>query len=158
LKVFALALAGWCGAAFADVTEPPALAACSLVSELASEPEDVIVSEALTDEASETFLQGGIASWYGGQQWQGRRTASGERFDRQALTAAHKTLPFGSRVRVVNLSNGRAVTVRINDRGPFTPHSIIDLSEAAAKSLGMLQKGRARVALYSGVSVQKQAR
>ena len=128
------------------------------MSELASEPEDVRASDALTDEVAETFLQGGIASWYGGQRWQGRRTASGERFDRQALTAAHKTLPFGSRVRVVNLSNGRAVTVRINDRGPFRPHSIIDLSEAAAESLGMRQTGRARVALHRSVSVQKQAR
>jgi rare lipoprotein A len=158
LKVFALALAGWCGAAFADVTETPALAACSQVSELVSEPADVRASEALTDESSATFLQRGTASWYGGQRWHGRRTASGERFNRQALTAAHKTLPFGTRVRLVNLTNGRAVTVRINDRGPFTLHSIIDLSEAAAESLGMRQTGRARVVLHSSVSVQKQAR
>ena len=90
-------------------------------------------SEALAHDEPTTLLQRGLATWYGGKRWHGRRTASGERFDRQALTAAHKTLPLGSRVRVVNLSNGREVTVRINDRGPFSPQLIIDLSEAAAE-------------------------
>ena len=105
-----------------------------------------------------TLLQHGLASWYGGKRWQGRRTASGERFDGQALTAAHKTLPLGSRVRVVNLGNGRAVTVRINDRGPFTPQLIIDLSEAAAERLGMRHTGRAQVALHRSASVSKSSR
>lgn len=90
----------------------------------------------------------GWASWYGGKRWHGRRTASGERFDRQALTAAHLTLPLGTRVRVVNVTNGREVWVRINDRGPKAGKYIIDVSEAAAERLGMRRAGRARVALY----------
>lgn len=92
----------------------------------------------------------GWATWYGGKRWHGRRTASGERFDRQALTAAHLTLPLGTRLRVVNLANGREVWVRINDRGPKSSRFIIDLSEAAADRLGMRRAGKARVALYVG--------
>jgi peptidoglycan lytic transglycosylase len=75
----------------------------------------------------------------------GRRTASGERFDPAALTAAHRELPFGTRLRVTNLDNGRSVTVRINDRGPFAQGRILDLSFAAARELGMLRSGVARV-------------
>lgn len=90
----------------------------------------------------------GWASWYGGKRWHGRRTASGERFDRQALTAAHLTLPLGTRVRVVNMTNGHEVWVRINDRGPKAGKYIIDVSEAAAERLGMRRAGRARVTLY----------
>jgi rare lipoprotein A len=85
----------------------------------------------------------GIASYY----WQEQTTASGERFDRAALTAAHRTLPFGTRVRVINLANGRAVVVRINDRGPFKPGRVIDVSEAAAVALAMTGQGLARVRL-----------
>jgi rare lipoprotein A len=94
-------------------------------------------------------LAQGWATWYGGKRWHGRRTASGERFDRQALTAAHLTLPMGTRVRVVNLSNGREVWVRINDRGPKGGQFIIDLSEAAAERLGMRRAGKARVRCMS---------
>lgn len=87
----------------------------------------------------------GLAAWYGAK-FHGRRTASGERFDRRALTAAHRTLPFGTRVRVTNLANGRSVIVRINDRGPYGRRNrIIDVSEAAARRLGMLRSGVARV-------------
>lgn len=96
----------------------------------------------------ESLLQQGLATWYGGKRWQGRRTASGESFDRHGLTAAHLTLPLGSMVRVVNLHNGREVLVRINDRGPFAKNFIIDLSEAAAEHLGMRRAGRAQVALH----------
>jgi rare lipoprotein A len=81
-------------------------------------------------------LQTGIASWYG-RQFHGRKTASGERFDMDALTAAHPKLPFGSWVRVRNLFNGRSVDVRINDRGPYIKRRIIDLSRAAARALGV---------------------
>jgi rare lipoprotein A len=84
--------------------------------------------------------QTGRASWYG-QAHHGQMTASGERFDMHALTAAHPTLPFGTRVRVVNLDNERAVEVRINDRGPVTPGRIIDLSYAAARALGAIAPG-----------------
>ena len=82
----------------------------------------------------------GIASWYG-IGFHGRRTASGERFDMHALTAAHPTLPFGTRVLVENLGNGRSVVVRINDRGPHIAGRIIDLSHAAARAIGLLGWG-----------------
>lgn len=88
----------------------------------------------------------GLASWYG-PGFHGRRTASGKRFDMAALTAAHPTLPFGSRVRVTNLANGRSVVVRINDRGPYVKPRIIDLSRAAAEALGFLDDGVTRVRL-----------
>ncbi len=86
----------------------------------------------------------GLASWYGAT-FHGRPTASGEPFDAGAITAAHKTLPLGTIVRVKNLSNGRSLRVRINDRGPFRQGRIIDLSHAAAKQLGFSQKGTTRV-------------
>lgn len=86
----------------------------------------------------------GQASWYGAQH-QGKPTASGERFDQNALTAAHRQLPFGTRVRVTHLSSGRQVIVRINDRGPFSKGRIIDLSRRAAEQLGMLRQGVAPV-------------
>jgi rare lipoprotein A len=79
-------------------------------------------------------VETGTASWYG-QRHQGKETASGERFDMYALTAAHRTLPLGTRVLVTNLVNGRAVRVRINDRGPAVAGRIIDLSYAAARAL-----------------------
>jgi rare lipoprotein A len=86
----------------------------------------------------------GQASWYGAQH-QGKTTASGEPFDMNALTAAHRELPFGTRVRVTNLDNGRSVIVRINDRGPFRKGRIIDLSRKAAQQLDMLKNGIAPV-------------
>jgi rare lipoprotein A len=88
----------------------------------------------------------GIAIWYGAH-WHGKKTASGERFDRHALTAAHRWLPLGTRVRVTVLSSGRQVIVRINDRGPYgrDRRRVIDLSEAAARELGILERGSARV-------------
>ena len=86
----------------------------------------------------------GLASWYGGK-FQGRLTANGERFDTNKLTAAHKTLPFNTMVRVTNLETGRHVEVRINDRGPFVEGRIIDLSRAAAEEIGMTGQGVAKV-------------
>jgi rare lipoprotein A len=86
-------------------------------------------------------VQRGLATFYGAEQ-QGGPTASGERFDRNKLTAAHRTLPLGTRVRVTNTRNGRSVEVRINDRGPYGGHGrIIDLSEAAARRLDMIGAG-----------------
>jgi rare lipoprotein A len=82
------------------------------------------------------FTQTGAASWYGSDH-QGRITASGERFDMNALTAAHRTLPFNTIVRVTNLANQKTVTVRINDRGPFVGARIIDLSSRAARDLAL---------------------
>jgi rare lipoprotein A len=86
----------------------------------------------------------GTASWYGAA-FHGRRTASGERFDRHALTAASRSLPFGSRVRVTNLTNGRMVIVRVNDRGPVARGRVLDVSYGAARELGMIERGSARV-------------
>jgi rare lipoprotein A len=86
------------------------------------------------------LLAQGRASWYG-PGFHGRRTASGERFDMHALTAAHKTLPLGSRVRVRSVHTGKEVVVRINDRGPYKNQRIIDLSYAAAKALGVKERG-----------------
>ncbi len=86
------------------------------------------------------YRQRGLASWYG-RDFHGKRTASGEIYNMYAFTAAHKSLPLGTYVRVKNLKNGRSVIVRINDRGPYVPGRIIDLSYAAAKSLGMIREG-----------------
>lgn len=91
-------------------------------------------------------LERGHASWYGGR-FHGRPTASGETYDKYALTAAHKTLPFGTIVRVRSLALGREINVRINDRGPFTPGRVIDLSHAAAKALGLTKSGVGGVSL-----------
>jgi rare lipoprotein A (peptidoglycan hydrolase) len=93
-----------------------------------------------------TSATGPFASWYGGVH-HGRLTANGERFDRLSFTAAHTSLPFGTIVRVTDLANGRSVLVRINDRGPFRPGRVIDLSEAAARQLDMLQRGVVPVAI-----------
>ncbi|MGH7799449.1 MAG: septal ring lytic transglycosylase RlpA family protein [Thermodesulfobacteriota bacterium] len=86
----------------------------------------------------------GVGSWYGGN-FHGKKTASGKRFNMYNYTAAHRSLPLGTQVRVVNLKNGRGVIVKINDRGPYIKGRIIDLSYAAAKSIGMVGSGIARV-------------
>ena len=88
----------------------------------------------------------GAASWYG-PGFYGRTTANGERFRKGTLTAAHRTLPFGTKVRVTNLSNSRSVVVRINDRGPFKYHRVIDLAHGAASQLQMMQAGEVPVKL-----------
>ena len=95
--------------------------------------------------ASKTY-QTGIASFYGGK-WHGRKTANGEIFNTNSLTAAHKTLPFNTRVKVTNLSNGKSVIVRINNRGPYIKGRIIDLSTAAFTSIESRNKGITRVKL-----------
>ncbi|NEP19125.1 MAG: septal ring lytic transglycosylase RlpA family protein [Leptolyngbya sp. SIO4C1] len=94
------------------------------------------VGEAVAVRSSTT----GIASWYG-PGFHGRQSASGERFNQNALTAAHRTLPFGTRVRVTNLNNGRQVVVRINDRGPYSGGRVIDLSAGAAREIGLIGAG-----------------
>ncbi|PAP79490.1 hypothetical protein B1759_14295 [Rubrivirga sp. SAORIC476] len=95
-------------------------------------------------EARGVHIGTGRASYYG-ERFRGRRTASGERFDPDALTAAHRTLPFGTRLRVTNERNGRSVVVRVTDRGPFHGSRILDLSKGAARRIGMVQSGTARV-------------
>ncbi len=88
----------------------------------------------------------GVASYYG-PGFHGKKTANGERFDMYELTAAHKTLPFNTKVRVTNLGNKKSVIVRINDRGPFKKGRIIDLSKSAAKKIGLIKTGTAKVKL-----------
>ena len=88
----------------------------------------------------------GLASWYGGK-FHGRRTANGEKYNKNGISAAHKTLPFNTVVRVTNLNNGRTLDVRINDRGPYVGDRVIDLSRAAAEQIGLIQPGFAEVQL-----------
>ena len=97
-------------------------------------------------EAPRSFRETGKASWYG-KKFHGRRTASGEKYDMFAMTAAHKTLPLPSYARVTNTGNGRSVVVKINDRGPFHPGRIVDLSYAAAAKIDLLHHGSADVVL-----------
>lgn len=99
---------------------------------------------AITDSA---LAATGTASWYG-PGFDGKTTASGEKFNQNNLTAAHRTLPFGTVVRVKCLKNGQTVDVRINDRGPFTKGRIIDLSKAAAREIGLIERGIGPVEIH----------
>ena len=94
--------------------------------------------------SAEGFVETGIASWYG-EDFHGRPTALGEPYNMYAMTAAHKTLPLPTRVRVTNLENGRSAELRVNDRGPFVDDRVIDLSYSAARELGVYRRGTARV-------------
>ncbi len=109
------------------------------------EAEDETVAET-SERASGAHLGDGGASYYG-DELAGNPTASGEAFDPAKLTAAHRTLPLGSRVRVTNLRSGESVIVRINDRGPFHGRRVIDLSKAAARKIGLLRRGTGQVRL-----------
>jgi rare lipoprotein A len=126
-----------------------ALAACApttRVSTLPSVRDDALpVAHGLpAPRAVPGLVEEGMASWYG-PGFAGRRTANGEVFDPSLLTAAHPSLPFDTRVRVTNLTNGRVTEVRINDRGPFKANRIIDLSRASAEQIGLVRSGVARV-------------
>lgn len=96
---------------------------------------------------SSQLIESGIASWYG-PGFQGKKTANGEVFDTNGFTAAHRTLPFDTEILVKNVSNGKSITVRINDRGPYAKDRIIDLSKAVAKRLDIIEQGTAPVELY----------
>ena len=96
--------------------------------------------------AKAKFASAGVASYYG-PGFHGRRTANGERFDMHAMTAAHRTLSFGTLVKVTNLSNGKSTVVRVTDRGPYVGNRVIDLSVAAAKQIGSTHSGVAQVSL-----------
>jgi rare lipoprotein A (peptidoglycan hydrolase) len=109
------------------------------------DPTSVNRIESLQAKLASTY---GTASWYGVPDgFHGRRTASGEIFNAYGMSAAHKSLPFGTRVRVTNLNNGRSVDLKISDRGPFAPGRVIDLSQGAAAKIGMLSSGTAPVRL-----------
>lgn len=117
------------------------------LTEITGQPQPQIIKQA-TQVVAQAVKVGsrGMASWYG-PGFHGRRTANGERFNQNALTAAHRSLPFGTRVRVTNTRTGRSVVVRITDRGPFTRGRVIDLSAAAARIVGVMQSGVAPVTL-----------
>jgi rare lipoprotein A len=126
--------------AFADASTP----ASSLADELSAtvDAEDAVFAS----EAELQLIGSGRASYYA-DKFDGRRTANGEIFDQDEMTAAHRTLPMGSRVKVTCEKTGRSVTVRVNDRGPFTGSRVIDVSKAAARELGMLNAGLTDVTL-----------
>jgi len=108
----------------------------------------VMIPLQLQAQGTDVFRQEGIASWYG-REFEGRPTASGEIFDANQLTAAHPSLPFGTMLVVTNQHNKKSVTVRVNDRGPFVPARIIDVSRAAAEKLDMIVTGTAPVTVES---------
>jgi rare lipoprotein A len=126
------------GAALAALALALSLAGAAAAEAKAAAPE--------RDAAGAAPFQAGVASWYGAA-FQGRPTSSGEPYDKEKLTCAHRTLPFGAYVLVRNLDNGSSVVVRVNDRGPFAKDRVIDLSEAAARIIGMIPTGTARVSL-----------
>lgn len=109
----------------------------------AAPPVEVLEVEG-ADETS--YVAEGLASWYGGK-FHGRRTASGKRFNSKKMTAAHRSLPFGTKLRVTNLKNEKTIVVVVTDRGPFIQGRIIDLSHGAAKKLGFARAGVASVRL-----------
>lgn len=92
------------------------------------------------------FKQNGLASWYGGK-FHGRKTASGERFNMNSMTAAHPSLPFNTYLKVTNKNNGQSVVVKVNDRGPFSGKRVLDLSYGAAKKIGLVKKGVANISM-----------
>jgi rare lipoprotein A len=164
-SVVMLAIAGLMPApVFADVSAKggvPGELSVQVEQEIAPIPETVAAPEAVEEKAlpapteekvlpqpevRSTLLGEGVASYYGAEL-AGNRTASGERFNPNALTAAHRTLPLGTRLRVTNKANGKSVIVRVNDRGPFAKGRILDLSRAAAERISMVRSGTARISI-----------
>lgn len=121
----------------ADSSVPDNVVPSASANSAATGPDDAALPVVSSNDSATGWTQLGIASWYG-PRFQGKRTANGERFNTNELTAAHKTLPFGTRVRVKSQVNGKEVVVRINDRGPFIRGRIIDLSYAAAQAIGLI--------------------
>ncbi len=149
-------LAAFCGAAMISATPLQADIPASVVQTVQTVQDPIIpgvssdpalVDEQIQEAASAGKPAGeGEASYYG-NELAGNRTASGERFNPRALTAAHRTLPLGSKIRVTNQANGKSVVVRVNDRGPFVKSRLIDVSYAAAQEISMIRAGKARVKL-----------
>lgn len=120
----------------------------AIAARCASRPASAPVAAGQAPPGTSSFLQEGVASWYGGNDgFEGKPTASGETYDSSKLTAAHRELPLGSVVDVTAFATGRTVRVRINDRGPFVKGRIIDLSREAARQIGILGPGTGRVGL-----------
>lgn len=128
-----------------DVSKiPDATPKVEKLSKIGNKPYQVFGKRYYVMKSSENYKERGIASWYG-TKFHKRHTSSGERYDMLAMTAAHKNLPLPTYVEVTNLGNGKKVVVKVNDRGPFESNRIIDLSYAAAKKLGILGHGTAKV-------------
>ncbi|GBD39119.1 Endolytic peptidoglycan transglycosylase RlpA [bacterium HR37] len=130
----------------------PFLFSCALLPKKSIQKDSLYKKEGYITEG---YSQVGIASWYGIEE-HNRQAASGERFSMHAYTAAHKTLPLGTMVRVTNLENGKDVIVKINDRGPFVEGRIIDLSYAAAKAIDMIRDGTVKVKIEVISSPQRE--
>ncbi len=124
------------------------LAGCSGTARFTSDKESGrVVFRGKSQEATGTSTEfAGVASYYG-PKFHGRKTASGETFDMYQYTAAHRALPFGTRIRVTNQNNGKTVVVRVNDRGPFVKNRILDLSYAAAKEIDLVTAGTAQISI-----------
>ena len=133
-----LSAVGACAPSF-FVTEKSELVAPSRYASLGNHAERHLTTEKRASGAM--LASSGVASFYA----EGTRTASGEKFDPHALTAAHRTLPFGTRLRVTDVATGRSVIVRVNDRGPHVPGRIVDVSYSAAQMLGIVGRGTANV-------------
>ncbi|MFW1755192.1 septal ring lytic transglycosylase RlpA family protein [Acinetobacter wanghuae] len=121
----------------------------TIAAKIAIPEEEPSVIEKLNTVASNTvrkFTQSGTASWYG-RQFHGRKTASGETFDMNGLTAAHRSLPLNCYIRVTNKNNGHSVVVKVNDRGPFHGNRVLDLSYGAAKQIGLTNAGTGNVSI-----------
>ena len=131
--------------ASAQATQIKAVPAAKTVGNTSVARQVIKTSYSLPD-VSAKVAQSGVASYYG-PGFHGRRTANGETFNMNALTAAHRTLPFGTKLKVTNLANGKSAIVRVNDRGPYAHGRILDLSVAAAKQIGSTGSGTARVTL-----------
>lgn len=130
----------------APVFAPVEASIAPALPEIAADEIQEAETAALEAEQAVEELGSGTASWYG-KEFSGRRTASGEAFNPSEYTAAHRSLPFGSRVRVTHNRTGKSVVVRINDRGPFSHGRLIDLSQAAASELGIVRAGSGEVSL-----------
>ena len=142
----AVSLLGACAPAAVQAQAPGAVAAGTMADAATSPAAKPELRAVVAAPRQTATSESGLASWYG-PGFAGRLTANGEVFDPSELTAAHKGLEFNTLVRVHNLENGRSVVVRINDRGPFKPGRIIDLSRAGAEAIGMIGSGVARVQL-----------
>ena len=136
-----------------DASGPSSLEAAKVIQPQVTATSGLTTSRKINNSKSKGY-QVGTASWYG-EQFQGKPTASGEPFDMRDFTAAHPSLPLGSFVKVTNLRNGKAVVVRINDRGPVVEGRIIDVSYNAARALGFRERGlqRVRLDLYQPTEV-----
>jgi rare lipoprotein A len=136
---------------------PDAVPRSEPLHKYANRPYEVLGKKYVPLASVQPFTQRGVASWYG-KKFHGQKTSSGETYDMYKMTAAHPTLPIPSYARVTNLSNGRSVVVRVNDRGPFHNNRIIDLSYAAAYKLGYIGAGSTQVQIDAVVPAQSTRR